>query len=123
MDLKTITESRWRWWILLIAAILLVATLCCAGQWLETRRVKTDVPALPQQEIAAMDNVTEKLKNVIENAQSERNKLPEVIKSAKDSAVNNIVNLDDAAVADRWNGLLGRYRESRAAAEGVLADQ
>lgn len=116
-------KSRWRWWVLFVAAILLVAAGCYAGRWLEVRIYGANAPELPKREIAVTDNVTESLKNVIERSQSERNKLPEVIKRAKSDVRCNVGELDDNGVAGRWNGLLGRYREDRAAAEGVLADQ
>ena len=116
-------KSRWRWWALFVAAILLVAAGCYVGRWLEARIYGANAPELPKREIAVTDNVTESLKNVIGKAQNERNKLPEVIKSAKDDIRRDVAGLDNDGVAGRWNGLLGRYREDRAATEGVLADQ
>ncbi|MDO4561250.1 MAG: hypothetical protein Q4C86_09890 [bacterium] len=123
MNLKTISESRWRWWVLFVAAILLVAAGCYVGRWLEARIYGANTPELPKREIAVTDNVTESLKNVIERSQSERNKLPEVIKSAKDDIRRDVAVLDNDGVAGRWNCLLGRYREDRAAAEGVRSDE
>ena len=108
---------------LFVAAVLLAAAGCYAGQWLSVRRFKADVPELPKQEMIAADNVAESLKNVIGKAQNERNKLPEVIRGAKDDIRRDVAGLDNDGVAGRWNGLLGRYREDRAATEGVLADQ
>lgn len=115
-------ESRWRWWVLFVAALLLVAVGCYISRLFEARKFKADAPILPQQEIMAVDNATEKLKNVIEKAQIERNKLPEVVKRAKVDIQRDVADLTDDGVADRWNGLLGRYREDRAAAEGVRSD-
>ena len=123
MNLKTMFDSCWRWWALFVAALLLVAVGCYAGRLFEARRFRADAPVLPQQEIVAVDNVTEKLKNVIEKAQIEKNKLPEVIKRAKDDIRCDVAGLDNDGAADRWNGLLGRYREGRAAAEGILPDR
>ncbi|MEA5034051.1 hypothetical protein [Cloacibacillus evryensis] len=108
---------------LFIAAILLVAVGCYAGQWLAARRLKADVSELPKQEMIATDNATKNLKNVIEKAQNERNKLPEVVRGAKDDIRRDVAGLDNNGVAGRWNGLLGRYREDRAAAEGILVEQ
>ncbi|MCQ4765702.1 hypothetical protein, partial [Cloacibacillus evryensis] len=72
MDPKTIFDNRWRWWALFVAAVLLVAVGCYAGRLFEARRFRADARVLPQQEIVAVDNVTEKLKNVIEKAQIEK---------------------------------------------------
>lgn len=116
-------KSRWRWWALFASAVLLVAVGCYFGRLFEARRFRADAPVLPRQEMSVTDNVTEKLKNVIQEAQVERNKLPEVIKSAKNDIRRDVADLDSYGVADRWNGLLGRYREGRAAAEGVLPDR
>lgn len=115
-------ESRWRWWALLIVAILLLAAGFYLWRWGQARIYGTGVPDLPRDEMAVVDNVTEKLKSVIEMAQVERSKLPEVVKGAKVDIQRDVADLTDDGVADRWNGLLGRYREDRAAAEGVRSD-
>lgn len=122
MELKTMFESRWRWWALLIVAILLLAAGFYLWRWGQARIYGTGVPDLPRDEMAVVDNVTEKLKSVIEMAQVERSKLPEVVKGAKVDIQRDVADLTDDGVADRWNGLLGRYREDRAAAEGVRSD-
>lgn len=109
---------------LFLVVILLVSIGCYVGRWLEARRtLGTNLPELPKHEMAVTDSVGEKLKNVIERSQSERNKLPEVIKRAKSDVRCNIGELDNDDIAVRWNGLLGRYREDRAAAEGISTDQ
>lgn len=123
MELKTMFKSRWRWWALLIVAILLLSAGFYLWRWGQVRIYGTGVPDLPRDEMAVVDNVTEKLKNVIEKAQIERNRLPEVIEGAKNVVRRDVGRLDDDGVVRRWNGLLGRYREDRAAAEGVRSDE
>lgn len=109
-------------WIFLA---LLAAT--CMLMFLAMRRcmnamsIKDNVT--PAQEIAAVDNAAEKLKSEIKQAHDLKNKLPEVVKNAKNETRRDIGRLDNSSVADRWNGLLGRYREDRAATEGLLSDE
>ncbi|WP_278549952.1 hypothetical protein [Cloacibacillus evryensis] len=121
--MKTTTDSRWKWLALGLAALLVLA----AGCWLGSRFISSrhgDTKAVqPVREIAAVDDAVKKLKDTVKEAQDVRNKLPEVIKGAKENVVRDVGRLDDAGAADRWNGLLGRYREDRAAAEGVLPDE
>lgn len=123
MNLKTESDRLWRWWVLLVAALLLVSVGCYIGRLFEARRLKADIPAVPQQEIVAVDNVTEKLKNVIEKAQSERMKLPEVVKNVKENVVRDMAGIDNNGIAEHWNGLLGRYREDRASTKRILPDE
>lgn len=121
MCLNAIYESRWRWWLLFLAAILVLIVGCYVGR-LVARKTVVDMSELPKHEIAVTDSATEKLKSVIEMAQVERSKLPEVVKGAKDDVRHDVAGLGDNGIADRWNGLLGRYREDKAAAEGVRSD-
>lgn len=116
-------EGRRLWLALFVAAILLAAAGRYAGRRLEARVYGAKAPELPIREMAVTDEVTERLKDVIEYARVERDKLPEVIKGAKREVQRDVGGLDDDGVAGRWNALLGRYREDRAAAEGVSAPE
>ena len=122
MCLNAIYESRWRWWLLFLAAILVLAVGCYVGR-LVARKAVVDMSEMPKHEIAVTDSATEKMKNIIEKAQTEKSKLPEVIKGVKDDIRRDVAGLSDDSIALRWNGLLGRYREDRAAAEGVRSDE
>ena len=123
MELKMMFKSRWRWWALLIAAILLLAAGFYFWRWGQARIYGTGVPDFPRDEMAVVNNVADKLKNAAKQAQNERNRLPEVIEGAKNVVRRDVGRLDDDGVVCRWNGLLGRYREDRAAAEGVRSDE
>lgn len=120
--METTTDSRWKWLALGLAALLVLAAGCWLGSRFISSRHGDTKAVLPVQEIAAVDDTARKLECTVKEAKDMRNKLPEVIKNAKENVVRDVDRLDDTGVADRWNGLLGRYRENRAAAAGVRSD-
>lgn len=120
--MRAVSDGRRRW-ALLAAAVLLAAAGWGLWRWGQARIYGVDGTTRPPVETAAVDDAAERLKNVIEIAQNERNKLPEVIEGAKNVIRRDVAGLGDNDIAYRWNGLLGRYREDRTAAEGISADR
>ncbi|WP_392438095.1 hypothetical protein [Cloacibacillus evryensis] len=109
----TENKSRWHWWALLAGAVLLLSVGCCLWQWLEARIYGAEDIRQPEQEMAAVDNVTDTAKARIDAMARESKKIKESIKSAQIDAASDINDLDAAGVADKWNYQLGRYREGR----------
>lgn len=120
--LEKVTTSRWRWWIYLLIAVAVLFVGIKIGAW-TMRSNDVSASSVPAVEIAATDEATKTIQERINEAQKVRAKLPEVIKRAKSDIRRDVGEFDDNGVACRWNGLLGRYREDRAAAEGVSAPE
>lgn len=118
-----LTKHDW----LVIALIVSTCLLIACGVWMFYRSAADRQPAEPMKptlEIAAVDNAVEKLKGAIKQSHDLRNKLPEVLKNAKQDAAAGVRQLNnDDDIADSWNGMLGRYREDRTAAEGIQSDE
>ena len=115
MSIKDVFEEhKWLW---LVVALLIFAAGAVTAVWLNARNaVEVDVPAM---EAVRTEETSRKISEAIAEAQKERDKLPEVVKSAKDRVVRDVAGADDASIADRWNGLLGRYREHRTPSGGL----
>ena len=114
MSVKDVfSEHKWLW---LVVGVLIFAAGCVTAVWLNQRDSDVDVPVM---EAAITDETSRKISEAIAEAQKERERLPEVVKNAKDDVMHNIADADDACIADRWNGILGRYREHRTAAGGI----
>ena len=114
-DIKEIfTEHKWLW---LAAALLIFAAGALAAIWLNAKDAEhIDAPVM---EATKTEEASRKIGESITEAQQRKNKLPEVVKSAKDNVMRDVAGVDDACIADRWNGILGRYRESRTPAGGL----
>ena len=107
-------EHKWLW---LVAALLVFVAGALSAIWLNARDAEhIDVPVM---EAAITEEASRKISESITEAQQRKNKLPEVVKSAKDNVMRDVADADDACIADRWNGILGRYRESRIPADGI----
>ena len=107
-------EHKWLW---LVAALLIFAAGALAAIWLNAKDAEhINVPVV---EASITDEASRKIGESITEAQQRKNKLPEVVKSAKDNVMRDVAGVDDACIADRWNGILGRYREHRTAAGGI----
>ena len=114
-DIKEIfTEHKWLW---LAAALLIFAAGALAAIWLNARNA--EVAVAPVMEATVTDDASRKIGESITEAQQRKNKLPEVVKSEKNNVMRDVAGVDDACIADRWNGILGRYRESRTPAGGI----
>ena len=115
VSLKEIfNEHKWLWGA---AALLVFAAGALSAIWLNARNA--EVAVAPVMEATVTDEASRKIGESITEAQQRKNKLPEVVKSAKDDVMRDVADADDACIADRWNGLLGRYRESRTPAGGI----
>ena len=107
-------EYKWLW---LVAALLIFAAGDLAAIWRNARKAEyIDAPVM---EAAKTEEASRKISETIAEAQKERDNLPEVVKSAKDNVMRDVADADDACITDRWNGILGRYRESRTPAGGL----
>ncbi|WP_300260339.1 hypothetical protein [uncultured Cloacibacillus sp.] len=107
-------KHKWLW---LAAALLIFAAGALAAIWLNARNAEhIDAPVM---EATVTDEASRKIGESITEAQQRKNKLPEVVKNAKDNVMRDVADADDACIADRWNGILGRYRESRTPAGGI----
>lgn len=115
VNLKEIfNEHEWLW---LVAGVLIFAAGAVTAVWLNARNaVEVDVPAM---EAVRTEEASRKISETIAEAQKELNKLPEVVRNAKEKAVQSVDADGDADIARRWNGLLGRYREHKSAAGGI----
>ena len=115
VSLKEIfNEHKWLW---LVAGVLVFAAGALAAIWLNARNA--EVAVAPVMETTVTDEASRKIGETITEAQQRKNRLPEVVKSAKDNVMRDVADADDACIADRWNGLLGRYREHRTPAGGL----
>ena len=107
-------KHKWLW---LAVCVLIFAAGCVTAVWLNAKNAEhTDVSVM---EAAITDEASRKISESITEAQQRKNRLPEVVKSAKDNVMRDVADVDDACIADRWNGILGRYRESRTPAGGI----
>ena len=115
VSLKEIfNEHKWLWGA---AALLVFAAGALAAIWLNARNAEhIDVPVM---EATKTNEASRKIGESITEAQQRKNKLPEVVKNAKDNVMRDVADADDTCIADCWNGLLGRYRESRTPAGGL----
>ena len=115
VSLKEIfNEHKWLW---LAAALLIFAAGCVTAVWLNAKDAEhIDAPVV---EASITDEASRKIGETITEAQQRKNRLPEVVKSAKNNVMRDVADADDACIADRWNGILGRYRESRTSAGGL----
>ena len=98
-------EHKWQW---LAAALLIFAAGALAAIWLNARNA--EVAVVPVMEATVTDDASRKIGESITEAQQRKNRLPEVVKNAKEKAVQGVGSDGDADIARRWNGLLGRYR-------------
>lgn len=114
VNLKEIfNEHEWLW---VAAALLIFAASAVTASWLSQEYAEVDVPAM---EAVRTEEASRKISETIAEAQKERDKLPEVVKSAKDRVVHDVADDADDSIADRWNGILGRYREHRTSSDGL----
>ena len=115
MSVKEIfAEHKWLW---LAAGLLILAAGALAAIWLNAKDEEhIDAPVV---EASITDEASRKIGETITEAQQRKNRLPEVVKSAKNNVMRDVAGVDDACIADRWNGLLGRYREHRTPAGGL----
>ena len=116
MSVKDLFEEH-KWLLWLVAALAIFASGALCAVWLNARNAG-DIRA-PVDEITITKEASRKIGETIVEAQKQRDRLPEVVKSAKNNVMHNIADADDACIADCWNGLLGRYRESRTSAGGL----
>lgn len=107
-------EYKWLW---LVAALAIFAAGALCAVWLNARD-SVDVHA-PIEEIVVTEEASRRISETITEAQKQRDRLPEVVKNAKDKATQNVGADTDDAIARRWNGLLGRYREHKSASGGI----
>ena len=114
VNLKEIfNEHEWLW---VAAALLIFAAGAMTASWLSQEYAEVDVPAM---EAVRTEEASRKVSESIAEAQQRKNKLPEVVKSAKDRVVHDVADDADDSIADRWNGILGRYREHRTPSDGL----
>ena len=115
VSLKEIfNEHKWLW---LAVGVLIFAAGCVTAVWLNARNAEhIDVPVM---EATVTDDASRKIGESITEAQQRKNRLPEVVKNAKNNVMRDVAGVDDACIADRWNGILGRYRESRTPTGGI----
>ena len=115
VSLKEIfNEHKWLWGA---AALRVFAAGALSAIWLNARDAEhINVPVM---EAAITEEASRKISESITEAQQRKNKLPEVVKNAKNNVMRDVADADDACIADRWNGILGRYREHRTATGGL----
>ncbi len=115
MSIKDVFEEhKWLW---LVVALLVFAAGALTAVWLNERNAgEVGVTVM---EAVKTEEASRKISETIVEAQKERDRLPEVVKSAKDDVVRDVADDADDSIADRWNGILGRYRESRTQTEGL----
>lgn len=110
-------EHKWLW---LVAALAIFAAGALCAAWISARNAG-DIRS-PAEEIAATEEASRKITETIAEAQKQKDRLPEVIRSAKEKAAQSVGADGDADIARRWNGLLRRYRSSRTQTDGVQFD-
>lgn len=119
MSVKDVFEEH-KWLLWLVAALAIFASGALCAVWIGARNAG-DIRA-PVDEIAATEDVSGKISETIAEAQKQKDRLPEVIRSAKEKAAQSVGADGDADIARRWNGLLRRYRSSRTQTDGVQFD-
>ena len=116
VNLKEIfNEHEWLW---LVAGVLIFAAGYLTAVWLNHEAAVVGVPVM---EAVKTDEASRKISESVAEAQQRKDKLPEVVKSAKDDVVRDVAGDTDDFIADRWNGILGRYREYRTPSGGLCA--
>ena len=110
-------EHKWLW--LVVALAIFAAGALCAV-WIGAR--DAEVAVVPAMEAMKTEEASMKISETIVEAQKQRDRLPEVIRSAKEEAAQSVGADGDADIARRWNGLLRRYRSSRTQTDGVQFD-
>ena len=114
VNLKEIfNEHEWLW---LVAGVLIFAAGYLTAVWLNHEAAVVGVPVM---EAVKTDEASRKISESVAEAQQRKDKLPEVVKSAKDDVVRDVAGDTDDFIADRWNGILGRYREYRTPSGGL----
>ena len=116
MSVKDVfAEHKWLLWLVVALAIFAAGALCAV--WIGAR--DAEVAVVPAMEAMKTEEASRKISETIAEAQKQKDRLPEVIRNAKENAVRNVGADTDDAIARRWNGLLGRYREHKSAADGL----
>lgn len=119
MSVKDVfAERKWLLWLVAALAIFAAGALCAV--WLNAQNA-VDVQ-VPVDNIAATEEASRKISESITEVQQRKDRLPEVIRSAKEKAAQSVGADGDADIARRWNGLLRRYRSSRTQTDGVQSD-
>ena len=118
MSIKDVFEEHKWLWIVVALGIFAAGVLCAV--WLNARNAG-DIRA-PVDEITITKEASRKIGETIAEAQKQKDRLPEVIRSAKEKAAQSVGADGDADIARRWNGLLRRYRSSRTQTDGVQSD-
>ncbi|OUO94749.1 hypothetical protein B5F39_02450 [Cloacibacillus sp. An23] len=118
MSVKDLFKEHEWLWIVAALAIFVAGALCAV--WTNARNAG-DIRA-PVEEIAATEDASRKISETITEAQKQRDRLPEVVKDAKEKAAQSVSADTDDDIARRWNGLLRRYRSSRTQTDGVQSD-
>lgn len=106
-------EHKWLWFL---AGVSIFAAGCLTAVWLNQRSAAVDVPVM---EAMKTEEASTKINETITEAQKQKDRLPEVIRDAKEKVLQSVGADGDADIARRWNGLLGRYREHKSAAGGI----
>ena len=115
MSVKDVFEEhKWLW---LAAALLIFTAGALSAIWLNARNAEHTV--VPVMEATKTEEASRKIGESITEVQQRKNKLPEVVKNAKEKAAQSVGADGDADIARRWNGLLGRYREHKSAPGGL----
>ena len=111
-------EHKWLLWLVAALAIFAAGALCAV--WIGAR--DAEVAVVPAMEAMKTEEASRKISETIAEAQKQKDRLPEVIRSAKEKAAQSVGADGDADIARRWNGLLRRYRSSRTQTDGVQSD-
>lgn len=114
VNLKEIfNKHEWLW---VAAALLIFAAGALTASWLSQEDADVGVTVM---EAVKTEEASRKISETIAEAQKEQDRLPEVVKNAKDNVVRDVAGDTDDLIADRWNGILGRYREHRTPSDGL----
>ena len=118
MSVKDVfAEHKWLWGA--VALLIFAAGALCAV-WINAR--DAEVAVVPVMEAMKTEEASRKISETIVEAQKQRDRLPEVVKNAKEKAAQSVGADGDADIARRWNGLLRRYRSSRTQTDGVQSE-
>ena len=109
-------EHKWLWFL---AGVSIFAAGCLTAVWLNKRNAAVDVPIM---EAMKTEEASTKISETITETQKQKDRLPEVIRDAKEKVLQSVGADTDDAIARRWNGLLRRYRSSRTQTDGVQSD-
>lgn len=106
-----------RKWLPLVVGLMLFAAGAMAAIWLKASNAeRIDAPVM---EAVKTEKASRKVSETIAEARKERDRLPEVVRNAKEQAAESVGSDGDADIARRWNGLLGRYRGHRTPPGGL----